>query len=84
MIIVFFFFHTTWSCSGSIAEYEIDESGMFKYLLICLAASIDGWTHCRPVICVDGTHLKYSYSAKLLVSCIIDGNNESNLSFGIS
>ena len=67
------FFHTTWSGLGSVVEYEIDESGMFKYLFICLAASIEGWTHCRLVVCVDGTHLKCRYGGKLLVACGIDG-----------
>lgn len=45
------------------------------YFFIAFGASISGWKYCRPVISVDGTHLKTKYGGSLLIASVMDGNN---------
>ena len=70
---------------GSTAELDTDESNRFKHMFIALAASIQGWKHCRHVIVVDGTFLKAAHGGTLLTACTKDGNdNIFPLAFGIT
>ena len=51
---------------GSTAELEIDpETNQFKRLFISFAASAMGFAYCRPVLGLDGTHLKHKYQGAL-------------------
>ena len=47
----------------------------FQYLFWAFKPSIDGFTHCHPVICVDGTHINGKYKGKILVAMGIDADN---------
>ena len=58
-----------------MTSYELDNDGRFKYFFLCLAASINGWRHCKPVISVDGTFLKNEFSGTLLLSAVLDADN---------
>ncbi|PON31338.1 Zinc finger, PMZ-type [Parasponia andersonii] len=42
--------------NGTIADYETDDEEEFKYLFVCLDALLEGWSHCRPVVCTIGYH----------------------------
>ena len=47
---------------GSIVKLEVNpETNQFKRLFICFAASAMGFAYCRPVLGLDGTHLKHKY-----------------------
>ena len=47
---------------GSTVKLEIDSAtSQFKGLFICFAGSAMGFVYCRPVIGIDGTHLKHKY-----------------------
>ena len=48
----------------------------FKYIFWAFGPAIEAFTHCIPVICVDGTHLKGSYKGKLLTAVTKDANNQ--------
>ncbi|XP_070003159.1 uncharacterized protein [Nicotiana sylvestris] len=39
-------------------------------------ASIDGFSHCRPVISIDGTHVYEKYDIKLLITVAVDSNGQ--------
>ena len=54
---------------GSDIHLETDEEDRFKYFYMCLAASKQGWPHCRPVIVVDASALKARYGGTLIVAC---------------
>ncbi|GMN39673.1 hypothetical protein TIFTF001_008898 [Ficus carica] len=41
---------------------------------MCLAASKQGWPHCRPVIMVDGSILKARFGGILLAACSHDAD----------
>ncbi|XP_050258972.1 uncharacterized protein LOC126703966 [Quercus robur] len=60
-----------WSINGDIPGTII-----FKYGFCAFAPSIVGFTHCRPVISIDGTHLYGKYKGKLLIAMAIVANNE--------
>ncbi|GMN60885.1 hypothetical protein TIFTF001_029982 [Ficus carica] len=48
---------------------ETDSKKSLKYFYMCLAASKQGWPHCRPVIVVDGSALKATFVGMLLAAC---------------
>ena len=60
-----------WSINGDIPGTII-----FKYVFWAFAPSIAGFTHCRPVISIDGTHLYVKYREKLLIAMVADAKNE--------
>ncbi|KAL5548529.1 hypothetical protein UlMin_003760 [Ulmus minor] len=43
---------------GSVVNLEVSDGNKFQYLFIAFAASIHGFSYCRPVISIDATHLK--------------------------
>ncbi|KAK9929630.1 hypothetical protein M0R45_026723 [Rubus argutus] len=52
------------------------ESRRFKRMYICYGALKKGWREgCRPIIGLDGCHLKTVYKGILLTAVGIDGNN---------
>ena len=55
---------------------DIPGTIIFKYMFWAFAPSIAGFTHCRPVISIDGTHLYGKYRVKLLIAMATDANNE--------
>ncbi|XP_073151968.1 uncharacterized protein [Henckelia pumila] len=62
---------------GSVAEYEIDAlTNKFKRLFICFNACANGFsTGCRPMIFLDGTHIKNKYKGSILVAVGKDAND---------
>nr|XP_027119521.1 uncharacterized protein LOC113736650 [Coffea arabica] len=52
-----------------------DHVKTFKYVFWTFEPTIDAFHMCRPVICVDGTHLRGEYKGKLLVAVTQDANN---------
>ncbi|XP_057811445.1 uncharacterized protein LOC131025667 [Salvia miltiorrhiza] len=60
---------------GTLFGLEVDIDCRFKHLFAALAASISPfYFHLRPVIVVDGTHLKGKNSGILFVAVTKDGN----------
>ena len=63
---------------GSMAIIHSDASKQppnFKRIFICLAASRNGFLEgCRPVIGLDGCHLKGPYGGVLLAAISLDAN----------
>ena len=43
---------------------------------MALAASIDAWNYCVPIISVDGAVLKNKYLGMFISACTIDGNSQ--------
>ncbi|KAK2638046.1 hypothetical protein Ddye_025841 [Dipteronia dyeriana] len=51
-----------------ITDLQYDENGKFLYFFMSLGASLRGFQRCmRPVISVDGTHLKGRFGAQCLL-----------------
>ena len=46
---------------GSILSLEHTEDNKFKRIFVSFGASRQGFTHCRPLFSLDGTHLKSKY-----------------------
>lgn len=63
---------------GSLCEmhtvYDAAMGHRFKYLFVALGASISGFKYMRPVIIIDGTHLRGKYAGCLLTASAQDGN----------
>ncbi|XP_070006532.1 uncharacterized protein [Nicotiana sylvestris] len=53
-----------------------DEQNRFAYMFFAPAASVVGWSYCRPVIAVDATFLKSKYRGVLFVVVSNDANNQ--------
>ncbi|XP_019242649.1 PREDICTED: uncharacterized protein LOC109222791, partial [Nicotiana attenuata] len=59
--------------------------GTFAYMFFAPAASVAGWSYCRPVIVVDATFLKSKYRGVLFVAVSKDANNQIfPLCFGVA
>ncbi|XP_073132129.1 uncharacterized protein [Henckelia pumila] len=63
---------------GSYAEYEIDTmTNRFDRLFICFHACLVGFVcGCRPLIFLDGTHIKNKYKGSILVAVAKDANDD--------
>ncbi|XP_073308838.1 uncharacterized protein [Primulina huaijiensis] len=63
---------------GSIVECEIDHcSNKFKRLFICFNACATGFIRgCRPLVFLDGTHIKNKYKGNILVAVAKDANDD--------
>ncbi|XP_057775479.1 uncharacterized protein LOC130994499 [Salvia miltiorrhiza] len=60
---------------GSLVEWEVDPDGRFKHLFVALVASASCFMfNLRPVIVVDGTHLKGKNRGILFVAVTKDDN----------
>jgi hypothetical protein len=54
--------------------YASPDSVVFKYVFWAFGPSIEAFRLCRPVISIDGTHLKGSYVGKMLIAVSKDAN----------
>ncbi|KAH9715482.1 SWIM-type domain-containing protein [Citrus sinensis] len=62
---------------GTVTHLEQDGDGNFLYYFVALGYSIKGFMqYIRPVIAVDGTHLKGLYRGSMFVATCLDGNNQ--------
>lgn len=63
---------------GSFVECEIDPmTKKFRRLFICFHACVVGFiSGCRPLIFLDGTHIKNKYKGCLLVAVAKDANDD--------
>ena len=61
----------------TITDYEIfDDTRKFHHIFISLGACImEFHAGCRPMIFIDGTHIKHKYQGCLLSATIKDANN---------
>ncbi|KAA0035220.1 protein FAR1-RELATED SEQUENCE 2-like [Cucumis melo var. makuwa] len=64
------------SIRGTYTAEEVDDEGRFKFYFMALAASIDKWNYCVPVISVDGALKKNKYLGTLISACTIDDNSQ--------
>jgi hypothetical protein len=50
---------------------------VFSCLYMCIDACKRGWLKgCRPIICLDGTHIKTKFGGQLLTAIGVDGNDQ--------
>ena len=69
---------------GSMTRIETDSHNCFLYFFMALGQSIAGFNKLRPVVVVDGTHLKGKYKGTLFVAACLDGNEQIYpLAFGV-
>ncbi|KAL5567354.1 hypothetical protein UlMin_030518 [Ulmus minor] len=61
---------------GSVVNLEVTDGNKFQYLFIAFAASIQGFSYCRPVISIDATHLKGKYRGVLFTAVCHDANQQ--------
>ena len=70
---------------GTITKLLKDEENRFEYAFMSLGPSITGFKECcRPVIVIDGTHLKGKFRGVLFVAAAKDGNEQIYpIAFGV-
>ncbi|KAK3228405.1 hypothetical protein Dsin_000286 [Dipteronia sinensis] len=62
---------------GTITDLQCADDGKFLYFFMSLGASVIGFRRCmRPVIAVDGTHLKGRFGGTMFVATAQDGNKQ--------
>ncbi|KAL6558672.1 hypothetical protein OROMI_019022 [Orobanche minor] len=71
-----YFYMLEQSNPGSVVDLQTDEAGAFEYCFMSLVAYIRGFKACRPVIVVDGTHLKGKYNGIMFVAATKDANEQ--------
>ena len=54
---------------GTITRIEMDDENCFLYFFMALGQTIAGFKKVRPVVAVDGTHLKGKY--RDFIYCIV-------------
>ena len=59
---------------GSTVVIERTDDNRFLHLFNCYAASAIGFAHCRPILGLDGAHLKGKYLGILLSATATDAN----------
>ena len=62
---------------GTIVEWKHTEGSgadakVFHSVFWSFMPSIEGFKSCRPVITIDGTHMRGKYKEKLLIACGVD------------
>ena len=55
---------------------DIPTTIIFQYVFWAFAPSIARFTHCRPIISINGTNLYGKYKRKLLIAMATDAINE--------
>jgi hypothetical protein len=61
---------------GSTFLLSLDDMSRFKQCYMCIDACKRGFLKgCRPVICLDGTHIKTKYGGQLLTLVGMDHND---------
>ncbi|XP_060206278.1 uncharacterized protein LOC132633916 [Lycium barbarum] len=58
--------------SGSVVSLEKTAEDRFLYAFVALELCIRGWEYCRPIVVVDGTHLKSTYEGTMLIASTLD------------
>ncbi|XP_075097789.1 uncharacterized protein LOC142175116 [Nicotiana tabacum] len=58
---------------GSHIRMEKSSKNEFMYVYISLYAFIRGFDHCRPIVVVDGSHLKSYYTGTFVSASTLDG-----------
>ena len=62
---------------GIVTTMKTNDANQFEYMFIAHAASLHGFrVVIRPVIAIDGTHLKGKFSGILFVAICLDANNQ--------
>ena len=61
-------------CTTEIIENTENKDQYFKRMFVCYSASATGFTFCRPVLGLDGTHLKGGFQGILLCATGVDAN----------
>ncbi|KAK2638385.1 hypothetical protein Ddye_026180 [Dipteronia dyeriana] len=62
---------------GTITDLRCNEDDKFLYFFISLGGSLRGFRRClRPVIAVDGTHLKERFRGTMFFATTQDGNDQ--------
>ena len=61
---------------NSLATIESTPENQFKRVFICYGASAMGIGHCRPLLGLDGTHLKTRYQGILLAATGVDAHGQ--------
>ncbi|KAL6557645.1 hypothetical protein OROMI_017995 [Orobanche minor] len=69
---------------GSIVDLRTCDDGSFQFVFFALHACVRAFSKCRPVIVIDGTHLRGKYKGIMFIAATKDGNKQIvPLAFGI-
>ncbi|XP_060190796.1 uncharacterized protein LOC132620103 [Lycium barbarum] len=69
---------------GSHVRMQKTQQNEFLYLFIALKAFIKGFECCRPIVVVDGSHLKTTYNDTFVSTSTLDGaGNILPLAYGV-
>ncbi|XP_022891757.1 uncharacterized protein LOC111406598 [Olea europaea var. sylvestris] len=62
---------------GTVTHIELDSRDRFHYFFLAFGASIRGYMqYLRPVVCINGSHLKGPYKGTLLLATAQDANKQ--------
>ena len=61
---------------GSLTKLDISFENRFRRVFIAYGASCSGFAHCRPLLGLDGTHLKTRYQGILLAATAVDAKGQ--------
>jgi hypothetical protein len=69
-------FNIEQSNPGSTVHLDITSENQFRRVFICYAASAIAFSHCLPLLGIDGTHLKTPYQGILLAATGVDAKGQ--------
>jgi hypothetical protein len=59
---------------GTITSFEIKPDGAFDRAFLCPGPLASAFPHCRPMVVVDGCHVRSRYGGVILSACAHDGD----------
>ncbi|XP_031124333.1 uncharacterized protein LOC116027047 [Ipomoea triloba] len=62
-------------CIVKLSDLEYEGKRRFLRMYLCWDACKEGYKFCRPIIGVDGCHLKHKFEGVLLTAVGVDGND---------
>ena len=69
---------------STTTDLVVTHEGRFYYCFFKLVTSKEGYQFCRPIVCLDGVHLKGKYKGMMFtVVCKDDNNSIFLLAWGI-
>ena len=70
-----YFAEITRSNPGSVGHVTTDDYGVFDRAFWAFGPCIEGFVHCRPLLCIDGIHPYGQYKRTLLVATVVDADD---------
>ena len=76
-LLPFYFYMLEREYLGIVTKLKVNDENMLEYLFLALCLCINGFVSCcKPIIMINGTHLKEKFRGVMFVTVAMDGNEQ--------